>query len=220
MTNHNYQVGRAKKMLTGICKMCKGEFKYHPSNKAGKYCSKQCYFSDKEQLSKQAKKARAKQIELGINKQYLSDDKLLELWKEFKETKKSLRGIFTPFGYHRAPPKRLLKIIPKGEYEQYKDKNRENLKNYRYKRGVHYERKAIKELKKEGFLVVRSSRSSGDFDIWALKENLRLIQIKATKSKAKFSKLKEEIKKINLPNFCIKELWIWNDRKGWDKLII
>ena len=90
---------------------------------------------------------------------------------------------------------------------------------YLYKRGVHYERQAKKELEKSGYLVIRSSGSHGIFDIWALNDKeLKLIQCKAVKKSSNFTKLTSEIKKIKVPPFCSKELWIWIDRKGWRKI--
>ena len=88
-------------------------------------------------------------------------------------------------------------------------------------RGSRYERIAKKELERQGYMVVRSGSSLGVFDLWAYNQNeLKLIQCKATKSNVKFNDVREELKKIKVPAFCSKELWIWIDRKGWKKEII
>jgi Holliday junction resolvase len=93
--------------------------------------------------------------------------------------------------------------------------------SYLYRRETYYERKAMHELIKEGYLVIRSTKSSGIFDLWALNQNeLKLLQIKATKSNDTFTKLIKELEKVIVPAFCSKELWIWIDRKGWNKIKI
>lgn len=105
-------------------------------------------------------------------------------------------------------------------YDKYKTKNKFKNHGYLYKRGTHYERKAMHELRDNGYIIIRSTKSSGIFDVWALKDNLRLIQVKATKSNAHYTKLQKELEQVIVPSFCSKELWIWNDRKGWDKILI
>ena len=91
----------------------------------------------------------------------------------------------------------------------------------RYRRGVYYERKALHELKSEGAMVVRSARSGGYFDIWAVTKNhLKLIQVKSTMTDSDFVNIRKELKKIRVPNFCRVELWIWRNRWGWEKIVI
>jgi hypothetical protein len=93
-------------------------------------------------------------------------------------------------------------------------------------KGTLKERKARDELRKEGYLVVRSSGSLSAFDIVAIsKEHMRLIQIKATnntkiKTDTLFKKTIDEIEKIEVPSNAIKELWVWRIRMGWEKNIL
>lgn len=106
--------------------------------------------------------------------------------------------------------------------EEAKDNTKQSGK-YLYKRGIRYERKIKQELESEGYIVTRSSGSHGIFDIIAFNDkHVRLIQCKALKkeSNSNFSKLKNELKQLKVPNCCSKELWIWIDRKGWKKIII
>jgi hypothetical protein len=131
-----------------------------------------------------------------------------------------MRSIFLKHGYKRVPPKQLIKLIGVEEYKAHCKKNRGRSNAYLFKRGSHYERKAKQELEKSGYMVVKSGGSKGKFDLWALGNNeLRLIQVKATKSNANHSSLKEEISLFSVPGFCMTELWVWEDRKGWKKTI-
>lgn len=196
------------------CLTCGCIFKKGATSK-GYFCSQICWKKNTAFIRNQfGNKAY-------VEPQKLSDRKLLELWNQFKNTKKSLRSIFMLYGYKRVPPKRLLKILPKGEYNKYRMKNKKHSNAYLFKRGSHYERKAKKELEQQGYLVVKSGGSKGIFDLWALGNNrLKLIQCKATKSNPSFSGLTTTLSKISVPDFCDKEIWIWIDRKGWKKLIV
>ena len=207
-----------------FCKICGVEFGYSNNNKAGLFCSRGCYnkWTNTPEGKKQASAKAIGQSHMKNqpNTQKLSDEELIKLWERFKEGNESMNSLFGKSGYKRVPLKKLVKLIGKEEYNKYKIKNAFKNRSYLYKRGVHYERKALHELKKEGYIVVRSSHSLGVFDLWALKDKLRLIQVKSTKTHSNFTKLKGELEKIIIPNFCSKELWVWNDRKGWNKTIL
>mgnify|MGYP001578591573 CR=1 FL=1 len=207
-------------MKTSSCKICKDKFSYHPSRQRGFYCTQICYRKDKTSRTLQGINAVIKQRQQGINLPKVSDEKLIQAWEIFKTTKRSMRSVFMALGYKRVPPKRLLNLLPKGEYEQYAMQNKRHQNGYLFKRGSHYERIAKKELEAQGYMVVKSGGSKGVFDLWALnKDELRLIQIKTTKSNANYTKLKKELSKIIVSDFCKKEMWIWIDRKGWVKTI-
>lgn len=97
----------------------------------------------------------------------------------------------------------------------------------RYREGYVVENKAMKELEKQGYYVVRSAKSLGVFDLLAFhrtrKPSIRFIQIKKTKSNKKYDKEINEIKEFNNypENMVIsKELWIWITREGWTKIIV
>lgn len=199
------------------CQICGGKFRYQPSNQKGLFCSRNCYES-----SEMARLQHKHNGELTrIKTQKLNDATLLVLWSRFKLGTGSMRGIFSKYGYRRVPPKRLLKLIPQEEYRMYKDKNKRRSAAYLYKRGAHYERRAKHELDEAGYITIRSSASHGAFDIWAVGNGeLRLIQCKATKSGANHSALIEELRRVDVPAFCKKELWVWHDRSGWVKTVI
>ncbi len=112
-------------------------------------------------------------------------------------------------------------------------KQRQNV-GRRYIQGRRYEYQAIKKLKKTGFqIIVRSSRSYGIFDIFAIKGNektrkikeIRCIQVKATGSPFSIKSVFPKKERGNIvDNKCIPilskdifyEIWIWRFRKGWD----
>lgn len=96
--------------------------------------------------------------------------------------------------------------------------------NKNYKRGYETERKIIEELKKEGFLPIRSAGSHTKIDVTGLRgDKIKLIQSKRTK-KFYLSTYKSEIETIQslfhnntIPNNAEVELWIWIDHKGFRK---
>jgi len=101
--------------------------------------------------------------------------------------------------------------------------------NKNYIRGYNIERKALKELEKEGFFSIRSAGSHSKFDIVAINKNeIRLIQLKSVRTKYySFKKEIEELKKFNnYPKNTTIELWVWLSRiKGirkaqWQKTIV
>jgi hypothetical protein len=100
---------------------------------------------------------------------------------------------------------------------------------------TYYERKALHEFENmPGYIEGRRTPASlGVFDLWIMmKDGLHLVQIKSTKQQLRFEPLKEEIRELQLPSFCIKELWIWysykpvrknktiENYKGWQKFIL
>ena len=95
------------------------------------------------------------------------------------------------------------------------------------KYGMAKEREGRKLLEKEGFYVIPAKASMGIFDCLAFrKEEVRLIQFKATKQK--YYSYKKDIEEItsfdNHPEGWKKQLWIYlspnkeRKEKGW-KLI-
>lgn len=200
------------------CKICKIKFRYHPGSSTGVYCSRLCYQKDTEATIVRNKKAG--NITCLIY-QKLPDNKLIEGWEKYKTGKYSFSQIFPM--YKRLPPKRLTKLIPKSDREKYaRVIMTQHQGGYLYRRGVHYERRAMKELQANGYLVVRSSGSHGVFDLWAVNEDhLLLVQCKATKANgSNYTKEKEEMFAIKTPVFCRKELWVWVERKGWNKVVV
>jgi predicted RNA binding protein YcfA (HicA-like mRNA interferase family) len=103
--------------------------------------------------------------------------------------------------------------------------------NRNYVKGARVERKALDQLEKDGYRVIRSAGSHSPFDIVAIgMGEVRLIQLKACK---KFYQniLDSAIKEIRaspgphsmsdkdliLPSNCVAEVWICEDRKGFAK---
>lgn len=91
--------------------------------------------------------------------------------------------------------------------------------NKNYIRGRNTEYKAKKELEEMGYYCSRSSGSHTKIDLWAVSEkDIKLIQLKRVKGKYySFKQEIKEIKSIKCPKNCSKELWVWLDRKGWQK---
>ena len=98
-----------------------------------------------------------------------------------------------------------------------------------YQKGYQIERKALKELEKENYFVVRSSGSHLMADLVAVNYcGFRLIQLKSVRTKYySFKKEIEKLKKFkNCPTNCSIELWIWKSRlkgfrkAGWEKIRI
>jgi len=215
---------------TSICKTCGKEFKFYGTNSSGVYCSKICYWSDKDELKKQASKAAIilSKIKGSQNHPKLSDEELLKSWGRVKNNKSmSLREEFSKYGYKRVPPKRLLKLISKEEYKKYVNECKADPKRKRYYGRSHYQRgyeselQAKYDLEDEGYLVVRSSGSHTAFDVIAINDtHVRLVQVKRQKAKTTYGSTIKELQEVKVPAFCSVELWIWTDRKGWEKIII
>lgn len=89
-----------------------------------------------------------------------------------------------------------------------------------YRRGYVAENKAIHLLEKEGYFPIRSSGSHTKIDVIGIgKHDIRLIQCKRVKGKYyNFDRETDELKKLEVPSNCRKELWIFLDRmKGRKK---
>ena len=85
------------------------------------------------------------------------------------------------------------------------------MRKFRGAKGIVLERRVKNDLISQGYLAIRSPRSLGLFDVWAVnKDGIRLIQIKYNAIK------KEEVERIrafdNLPKNATKEVWIY--KKG------
>jgi len=91
-----------------------------------------------------------------------------------------------------------------------------------YQRGRDTEYKVKKELEKEGYVVFRTAGSHGVADIIAINSKVvRLIQVKRTKSDRMPVININEFLKLEVPDFCTKEVWIWFDkRRSWSKRIL
>lgn len=87
-----------------------------------------------------------------------------------------------------------------------------------YERGRSAEYRAMRDLEKAGYTVVRSSGSHGPFDVVAVNRlEIRLIQVKRTEG-GRLPDLKaarEELARIAVPENAVKEIWVWKGKKGW-----
>ena len=96
--------------------------------------------------------------------------------------------------------------------------------NSNYVKGARIERKALDQLEKDGYLVVRSAGSHSPFDIVAIgMGEVRLIQLKACKKfyqnilDSAMTEVRKGYMKLTIPGFCKAEVWICEDRKGFAK---
>ena len=96
--------------------------------------------------------------------------------------------------------------------------------NRRYQRGTRLELKAKHALEGEGYVVSRSAGSKGFWDIIGIQpalDEVVLIQVKATKSRATKNKLImafEEKPPLALGKTYRQEIWVWFDRRWWTGL--
>jgi len=91
-------------------------------------------------------------------------------------------------------------------------------------KGSRNEKRCADELKAQGYVIWKTIRTKyqnidlfGLFDVVALHpggEHIRFIQVKSNRGD---NKAREAIMKLKMPSSCIKEQWIWIDRKGWRK---
>lgn len=88
-----------------------------------------------------------------------------------------------------------------------------------YQKGQKVQYRAKKELEKEGYHLMIGARSLGLFDIIAWKLNhARFIQVKSCRTKKFYVKKKGELEQIiqeDIPENCLKEVWIWIKNSGW-----
>lgn len=91
----------------------------------------------------------------------------------------------------------------------------------KYRRGYLAERKAVAELEREGYRAFRVAGSKGPFDVVALGETVRLIQVKRVKPGKEKDALAEAKREIALlPGEFAREVWVWVDRRGFTKEVV
>ena len=89
-----------------------------------------------------------------------------------------------------------------------------------YRRGYDIERKIVNQLKKEGYVAVRTAGSHSLFDVIAINED-EILLIQAKRTKTGYINADENVHKfadMEVPKGVLKRLWIWEDRKGFRKL--
>ena len=216
--------GKHEKLLSSICKQCGKTFTYYPSKSSGQFCSPKCYNQSELRSSNCQKGGEVTRK----RQQKISDQKLLEMWEKIKSTPElSVHRAFSSLGYINTPPKRLLKLISKDEYNAVllnkKGEGYHTINQQIRGRGYRAELRATKKLSDDGFYVMRSAGSKTIFDLFAFKGvDVRLIQVKSQIGARKFglSKLKQELTKFATPSTIKKEIWIWHARKGWETIQI
>lgn len=212
--------GKHEKRLEGTCEICGKQFSYYLNHYSGRFCSRICYNQSELRKSGCLKGGEV------TRKRYqkVSDITLLAVWEKIKSTPElSVHKAFSALGYRRTPPKRLLKLISKTEYEETLQKKKGEGYHYINKqiqgRGYRAELQAAKDLTNDGFYVMRSAGSKTIFDLFAFKDDdIKLIQVKSQKSQRKFSmtKLIRELKEYPTPSVIQKEIWVWHYRNGWE----
>lgn len=96
-------------------------------------------------------------------------------------------------------------------------------------KGARSEFRCKQDLEKDGFIVEKVKKTKwnpidffdGNFDILAKKKNeMKYIQVKTNKvDKNAIDKIREFKKRFGNVNESY-ELWVWYDRKSWEKIII
>jgi Holliday junction resolvase len=95
--------------------------------------------------------------------------------------------------------------------------------NKNYLRGVKKERDAVRELIAMGYTAGRSAGSKGVFDVIGLgPRDSMALQVKRVRKPCNnlkaFRKDLEQIKNAQVSPNTKKALWVWIDRKGWEKI--
>lgn len=91
-----------------------------------------------------------------------------------------------------------------------------------YRRGANLEYRIKQVLEEDGAVVCRSAGSHGAFDLIAIYPNqIRLIQLKRVKGDVipTFKEDLDRMRSVKCPEFCTRELMIWQDKKGIVKAI-
>lgn len=93
-----------------------------------------------------------------------------------------------------------------------------------YARGRQIEWKARDELARAGYLVIRAAGSKSPVDLVAIGAgDVRLIQCKRTKRGNASSAVRDALKElqtIERPPYTCVEVWLWRDRKGFERITL
>ena len=81
------------------------------------------------------------------------------------------------------------------------------------------ERRCVLELKDAGYIAIRTAGSHSPWDVIAVRgDGIKLIQTKRSKvSGQSYSRIYKQLNSIAVPQCVSKELWVWEDRRGWRK---
>ena len=95
------------------------------------------------------------------------------------------------------------------------------LKNPKAK-GSRLELKAKAEIESTGYYCVKSGGSFGLFDLlctpYSSKSMGLAVQVKANRKPSR--KEMKAMAEMRLPDDYCKQVWIWHDRKGWEKITV
>ena len=93
------------------------------------------------------------------------------------------------------------------------------------KKGTRREKLCADELEAQGYIVWKTIRHKwcnidlwGLFDVVALHpegDHILFIQVKSNRVD---KETRDRIDAVKLPPKCFKEIWVWADRKGWEKI--
>jgi hypothetical protein len=84
-------------------------------------------------------------------------------------------------------------------------------------KGTRLELRTMKVLEAQGYACSRSAASLGEWDVIAIGQDVRLIQVKANRRPGSVEMTR--LRDFHAPPGCIKEIWIWKDGKPKDPLI-
>lgn len=217
------------KNLTKICVYCQKEF--HPTRPEYVCCSHKCSIlqrrKERGQEPVQVQCAQCKKYFLTTPSRARNQKAFFCstpcYWLNKKETSKGVNNPnYRHGGLKMTCPTCNTEFKTRDKKRKYcstKCQKRINLKV----RGTRFEWKARDELRKAGYLVVRSAGSLGAFDLIAINEKeIRLLQIKATNAATPLSGLyhseMDELAKVTHPPNATIEFWCWRRRDGWEKV--
>lgn len=209
------------KLLDRECKECKKIF--HPRRATTKFCSRKCQHSWLHKEYGTFYRNNMRKAQKFSKCQKISDEKMLEIWGEYVAGRGSisLELLFKRYAGYTTRPDKLKELVGEREYlgimKKFNNKGRS-----RYGKGRRLEYKIRGILEPEGYYVVRSAGSKGLFDIVAIPvgspKKIKLIQSKSNREPPK--KEMALLREFNCPTYCEKEIWVWIDRKGFNKYLL
>jgi endogenous inhibitor of DNA gyrase (YacG/DUF329 family) len=222
----------ARRHYTYSCVICHTEF--HPARKEDVCCSVKCGARYRDinmgRLGQEiaclvcGKKVWMKPFRLKKHKTHFCSRQCYWLWKK-EACKGEHNSNYSYGGLKLICPTCGKEFITYGKKQRFcSPKCRKTVSLC--KRGTRFECKARKELRLEGYIVIRSSRSLTEADLVAFNlEHIIFIQVKATMNHTTpanilFKKEIENLKNMPTPKETLKQFWIWRDRMGWEKLIV
>lgn len=195
------------------CRNCLQEFFVRAAHDHLQYCSRGCAaIALRDRWSKNMAYQRQKAIDqTGKNShnQILSEKEMLRIWEQYRAHRGtiSLERLFRDYGYTH-PPESLKAVV--GEHHYHEILKQFSRRPRRVESGRKCEYRAWKQLKDDGYYVMRSAGSKGVWDLIAFRASdhaCRLIQVK-TGHKPGGEEWKT-LTQFTCPQGWKKELWIY-----------